>query len=317
MIKDTARQTRTPLCGSRVETPIHPPQVPPAPLSPARPQQPLLQFPEPIRDQRAIEAQQAWLVAHAQRHQHPQQAQSQVQQQSRQPQPHVPQATVQPQPQIPAANARRSEDDPIFHTINDVDYHPDQLKTTGSQSWYDWQREAENERRKKRSEETQRALKERVRQQMRARSQNSEGGSPGDVVEENDDLELVTATPCQEVTPLQLPTIRPTLLLGPYPTREAATEAVMEYAIAQGYMLVMTGSCKEKPMKGEFESDMPVIRVDLMWCVPFFPFCPAPIFPSPLPLTPPFPIATAAASAKAPERVSANEPRTVSAVQRA
>ncbi|KAK4460730.1 hypothetical protein QBC42DRAFT_101386 [Cladorrhinum samala] len=99
---------------------------------------------------------------------------------------------------------------------------------------------------------------------MRAKSQNSDGGGQGDAAEESDDLEPVTAAPCQEVTPLQLPTIRPTLLLGPYPTREAATEAVMEYAIAQGYMLVMTGSCREKPSKGESESDMPVIRVDLM-----------------------------------------------------
>ncbi|KAK4162968.1 hypothetical protein QBC43DRAFT_320782 [Cladorrhinum sp. PSN259] len=165
---------------------------------------------------------------------------------------------------------RQDQDDPVYHTINDADYQHNQLNVTGSQSWYDWQREEENERRKRKFEETQRAVQERARLKRREKSRaGSDGGgneqSP-EAEEDGDDSDLQATIPtfCQEVTPLQLPTIRPTLMLGPYQTREAATEAVMEYAIAQGYMLVLSATAKEKPLKGQFESDMPVIRVDMM-----------------------------------------------------
>lgn len=65
----------------------------------------------------------------------------------------------------------------------------------------------------------------------------------------------------QPITPLQLPAVRPTLLLGPYNTMQEAMNAVMEYAIAQGYMLVQSGCAKAK---GVNRKDAPVVRIDLM-----------------------------------------------------
>ncbi|KAK3995706.1 cytochrome P450 3A9 [Cladorrhinum sp. PSN332] len=270
-----ARQTRAPLRSHRVETPVHPPQIPQQSSSRVGPQQhvqpPPPPLPEPIRDRQAIEAQEAWLMAHALRYEHPEQAQTQgqVRHQSSQPLEAEPQPQPQGQTQTPSFPTRQSEDGPVYHTINDADYDPAgaNLRLSGSQSWYDWQREEENERRKRKFEESQRAVQERARKNLRDKSRGSEGSAGGSAdgsAEDEARLQLAAPTICQEITPLQLPAIRPTLMLGPYPTRDAATEAAMEYAIAQGYMLVMTGTCKEKPLKGEFESDMPVIRVDMM-----------------------------------------------------
>lgn len=67
----------------------------------------------------------------------------------------------------------------------------------------------------------------------------------------------------QPITPLQLPKVRPTLLLGPHETREMAMNLVQEYAIAQGYVLVQTGSAKAKTSKGEYVPVAEVTRVDL------------------------------------------------------
>lgn len=44
----------------------------------------------------------------------------------------------------------------------------------------------------------------------------------------------VAAPLTQQITPLQLPSVRPTLLLGPYETCEEARRAAVEYAVAQG-----------------------------------------------------------------------------------
>jgi hypothetical protein len=68
----------------------------------------------------------------------------------------------------------------------------------------------------------------------------------------------------QEVTPLQYPAVRPTLLLGPYETREEATTAAIEYGIAQGYMLVMSGCARAKTSWGQEDTVRPIVRVDFM-----------------------------------------------------
>jgi len=68
----------------------------------------------------------------------------------------------------------------------------------------------------------------------------------------------------QPVTPLKLPTVRPTLMLGPYDKREEAQRAVQEYAITQGYMLVMSGCAKAKTPGGKYASDADIVRVDMM-----------------------------------------------------
>ncbi|KAK1834066.1 hypothetical protein QBC39DRAFT_369351 [Podospora conica] len=66
------------------------------------------------------------------------------------------------------------------------------------------------------------------------------------------------------ITELQLPSIRPTLKLGPYDTREEAMNTVQEYAIVQGYVLVLTGCAKQKKPNGQYTGEAEVVRVDLM-----------------------------------------------------
>jgi hypothetical protein len=68
----------------------------------------------------------------------------------------------------------------------------------------------------------------------------------------------------QPVTPLQLPAVRPTLMLGPYNSKQEAMNAAIEYAIAQGYMLVQSGCAKLKRAGGGYDKEAPVVRVDLM-----------------------------------------------------
>lgn len=68
----------------------------------------------------------------------------------------------------------------------------------------------------------------------------------------------------QPVTPLHYPAVRPTLLLGPYETREEAVKAVIEYGVTQGYMLVLSGSCRSKTSWSGNEEDRPVVRLDYM-----------------------------------------------------
>lgn len=73
----------------------------------------------------------------------------------------------------------------------------------------------------------------------------------------------VLAPLSQAVTPLQLPAVRPNLLLGPYDTYEEARAAAMEYAIAQGYMLVQIGRARAKAPGGNYVPGAPIVRVDL------------------------------------------------------
>jgi hypothetical protein len=68
----------------------------------------------------------------------------------------------------------------------------------------------------------------------------------------------------QPITPLQYPPVRPTLLLGPYETREEAQRAAVEYGIAQGYMLVQSGCARAKTAWGGYDSMRPIVRIDLM-----------------------------------------------------
>lgn len=86
------------------------------------------------------------------------------------------------------------------------------------------------------------------------RSGNEEDGTPGRLM----------APLSQPVTALQLPTVRPNLLLGPYDTFEDAHTATMEYAIAQGYMLIQIGRARAKAPGGGYVSGAPIVRVDLM-----------------------------------------------------
>ncbi|GAB1316314.1 hypothetical protein MFIFM68171_06524 [Madurella fahalii] len=89
-------------------------------------------------------------------------------------------------------------------------------------------------------------------------SDGGDGGADGNGMPKRPLAPLV-----QPVTPLQLPTVRPTLLLGPYNTRQEAMNAVMEYAIAQGYMLVQSGCAKAKTPGGGYSKEAPVVRIDL------------------------------------------------------
>ena len=68
----------------------------------------------------------------------------------------------------------------------------------------------------------------------------------------------------QPITALQLPKVRPTLMLGPYETREEAMNIAQEYAISQGYCLVQTGCAKQKTPGGKYTPESLVVRVDLM-----------------------------------------------------
>jgi len=109
-------------------------------------------------------------------------------------------------------------------------------------------------------------------QQDESESDEEEGEDDGDD-NQDDEANEGGATPAnpsghaplvQPVTPLRYPAVRPTLLLGPYETREEAQKATIEYGIAQGYMLVMSGSCRAKTAWGTYESEKPVVRVDYM-----------------------------------------------------
>jgi hypothetical protein len=90
-------------------------------------------------------------------------------------------------------------------------------------------------------------------------SDDEEEGNPGEAGTPKDAAPLV-----QPVTPLQYPAVRPTLLLGPYETREEAQKAAVEYGIAQGYMLVQSGCARAKTAWGGYEAGRPVVRIDLM-----------------------------------------------------
>lgn len=68
----------------------------------------------------------------------------------------------------------------------------------------------------------------------------------------------------QPITPLQYPTVRPNLMLGPYDTHEEARSVVVEYAISQGYMLVQAGCARAKPPNGGYEAGRPIVRVDMI-----------------------------------------------------
>ncbi|KAK3395314.1 hypothetical protein B0H63DRAFT_492216 [Podospora didyma] len=68
----------------------------------------------------------------------------------------------------------------------------------------------------------------------------------------------------QPITPLQLPKVRPTLMLGPYETRDEAFNAVLQYAISQGWFLVQSGCAKAKTPGGGYLQDAEVVRVDLI-----------------------------------------------------
>ncbi|KAL2257903.1 hypothetical protein VTK26DRAFT_8997 [Humicola hyalothermophila] len=83
-------------------------------------------------------------------------------------------------------------------------------------------------------------------------SVNGANGTPG----------KVAAPLSQPVTPLQLPKIRPTLLLGPYDSCEQAKEAATMYAIQQGYMLIQQGVARIR-LRGVYTPGAPLIRMDL------------------------------------------------------
>lgn len=68
----------------------------------------------------------------------------------------------------------------------------------------------------------------------------------------------------QPITPLQYPAVRPTLLLGPYDTREEAQKATIEYGVAQGYMLVQSGCARAKTSWGGYDSAKPIVRLDYL-----------------------------------------------------
>lgn len=90
-------------------------------------------------------------------------------------------------------------------------------------------------------------------------SDNTEGNTPGDKPVNP----AAMAPLIQPITALQLPKVRPTLLLGPHETREIAMNLAQEYAIAQGYVLVQTGCAKQKTSKGEYLPVAEITRVDL------------------------------------------------------
>ncbi|KAK0616858.1 hypothetical protein B0T14DRAFT_523937 [Immersiella caudata] len=95
---------------------------------------------------------------------------------------------------------------------------------------------------------------------------NEEGSTDANnaTATEGDDGEPHMAPLVQAITPLQLPKVRPTLKLGPYDTREEAHNTVQEYAIAQGYCLVQSGCAKQKTPGGKYTPQTEVVRVDLM-----------------------------------------------------
>lgn len=70
--------------------------------------------------------------------------------------------------------------------------------------------------------------------------------------------------PIQPITPLQYPAERPLLYLGPYDTIDQARVAVTEYAIAQGYMLVQSGSIRRKIAGDDPAAPTSAIRLDLI-----------------------------------------------------
>ncbi|KAK4208350.1 ankyrin repeat-containing domain protein [Rhypophila decipiens] len=67
----------------------------------------------------------------------------------------------------------------------------------------------------------------------------------------------------QPILPLRLPSVRPTLLLGPYETREECHRAAQDYAIKQGFVLVMRGCHRGKNAEGKYGPGGEVVRVDL------------------------------------------------------
>ncbi|KAM7186113.1 hypothetical protein V8F20_011519 [Naviculisporaceae sp. PSN 640] len=64
----------------------------------------------------------------------------------------------------------------------------------------------------------------------------------------------------QPITPLKLPHVRPTLLLGPYDCREDSLAAAQDYAIKQGYVLISIGLGKTKGPEG---NENEVTRMEL------------------------------------------------------
>lgn len=94
--------------------------------------------------------------------------------------------------------------------------------------------------------------------------ENDGNNSIGDNQGDNQAKPTFAAPLIQPITPLQLPKVRPTLLLGPYEAREEAMNAVQEYAISQGYVLVHSGCAKQKTPGGKYTPVTEVVRVDLM-----------------------------------------------------
>lgn len=94
--------------------------------------------------------------------------------------------------------------------------------------------------------------------------EESDAEAEDDSANGGDETSKVVAPFSQPITPLQLPTIRPTLLLGPYDSWEQARAAATEYAIHQGYMLIQQGCARMKGARGAYVPGAPIIRMDLV-----------------------------------------------------
>ncbi|KAJ4302528.1 hypothetical protein N0V88_002677 [Collariella sp. IMI 366227] len=81
---------------------------------------------------------------------------------------------------------------------------------------------------------------------------------------DDDDPNKPRARLAQAIIPLHYPTVRPTLLLGPYDTKEEVVNACIEYAVAQGYMLVQSSSVRSRTGPTEPNGDPRLLRIDLM-----------------------------------------------------
>lgn len=287
------QQNRTPL-RSRVETPIHPPQIPttsnlaPKPPGYQNPHQiqPPPQHTPPLPARKGLQPQITGPVFHRldpnnqypqpqpfQSFQHPaqqahnlqqanqaQQAQQALQVQHQQAQTQqILLAQQQQQQQQQAQQHRQQHAHQQFHLQQPLPQTPQQSQAQRPQEQQSNQDQDES--------------------MLDGDSQDDEsdgdgdgdgGGDGGEANVGEDGQPLSPSDPkfvaplAQPVTPLQLPKVRPTLMIGPYEQRQDAFNAVQEYAISQGYMLVQSGCAKAKTPSGKYESDAAVVRVDLM-----------------------------------------------------
>ncbi|KAK4099978.1 hypothetical protein N658DRAFT_143212 [Parathielavia hyrcaniae] len=231
-------QSRTPR-RARVETSIHPPQLPPArpPQStPAHQQPQQLQNQQEELDQQFRQAEQAYLAAY--------------------------------NPNVKALQ-------PVYHTIDptrttlrvESPYTPNQWRQPepGNGLRFDQAQPGDTSQQHVNPQEPGDNQDESMHEDDSGADEEGDDNTneaEGGAGPSHDAKEIAPLV--QEVKPLHYPAVRPTLLLGPYETRDEAQKAAVEYGIAQGYMLIQTGCARAKTCWEGYGTERPLVRVDLM-----------------------------------------------------